>query len=91
MYLDLGMAQETEIIRTVRTVIDKKEFLAGGMRIVTTSASQFLPAARRVKASHDGMIVAEPIPHQDVLPIGLVRMAILADQADLMDQETRSV
>ena len=91
MYLDLGMAQETEIIRAVRTVIDKKEFLAGGMRIVTTSASQFLPVARRVKASHDGMIVAEPVSPQDVLPAGLVRMAILADHADLLSQEIRSV
>lgn len=89
--LDFGVAQGTEIFRAVRTVIDKKELFTGGMRIVAAGASQFLPLASRVKLSHNGMIVAEPKSPEDVLSVGLIRMAILADQADLLVQETRSV
>ena len=89
--LDLGVAQEAEIFRAVRSVIDQKEFFARRMRIVAAGASQFLSLAGRIKLSHDGMIITEPIPAEDMLSIGLVGMAILAEQAYLLRQETRNV
>jgi hypothetical protein len=89
--LDLGVAQETEIFRTVRTIIDQKKFFTGRMRIVAAGAPQFLSLAGRIKFSHDGMIITEPIPAEDMLSIGLVGMAILAEQAYLLGQETRNV
>jgi hypothetical protein len=57
------------------------------MRIMAAGTSQFLSLAGGVQMSHDRMIVAEPIASEDVLSIGLVGMAILADQADLLGQE----
>ena len=54
---------------------------------MATGTSQFLSLAGGVKMSHDRMIVAEPVASEDVLPVGLVGMAVLADHADLLGQE----
>jgi len=88
---DLGMTQETKIFWAVRFVIDQQGLFPGGMRIVAAGTSKFLPPVRGVKMSHDGMIITEPITTEDVLSVGFVGMTILADQTDLLVQETRCV
>lgn len=54
---------------------------------MAAGTSKFLPPSRGVKRSHDGMIVTEPVTPKDVLSVGPVRMAILADEADLLGQQ----
>jgi len=84
---DLAMTQEAEIFRTAGSVIDQKGLLLRCMRIMAAGTSQFLSLAGGVKMSHDRMIVAEPVASEDVLPVGLVGMAVLADHSDLLGQE----
>lgn len=58
---------------------------------MAAGAAQFLSLAGWIEASHDGMIVAEPVAAKDVLPVGLIRMTILAYLTALLGQKTRGI